>query len=115
MENPKPPVTEGCSTLTDEGEGERCRTIHLRVTGLVQGVYLRAWTAELAETLQLDGWVRNRPDGSVEALISGSADSVARMMSSIHQGPPHAQVTQVEILQEGGTAPSGFAILPTTQ
>jgi acylphosphatase len=94
-------------------EGGCSRTIHLRVTGRVQGVYFRAWAAELAATLKLKGWVRNRRDGPVEALISGSADAVARMVRSCHQGPPDANVAEVEIIQEGGAAPSGFVILPT--
>ena len=58
------------------------------------GVCFRAWTAELAETLKLDGWVRNRRDGSVEALISRSADAVARMVSSCHQGRPMRKLRQ---------------------
>ena len=113
MENSRPPSSKAGSTLDGKGESGKCLTVHLLVTGRVQGVCFRAWTAELAETLKLDGWVRNRRDGSVEALISGSADAVARMVSSCHQGPPDAQVAKVEIIQEGGAAPSGFAILPT--
>ena len=99
--------------MNDAGKGAERRTLHLRMTGRVQGVCFRAWTAELAETLKLDGWVRNRRDGSVEALISGNEDAVARMVRSFHQGPLGAQVTNVEIIQEAGTAPSGFAVLPT--
>jgi acylphosphatase len=89
------------------------RTVHLRVTGRVQGVYFRAWTAELAASLKLEGWVRNRRDGSVEALISGPADAVDQMVRSCHRGPADALVEKVEIIGEGGAAPSGFAVLPT--
>ena len=113
MENSGPPSSKAGSTLDGEGKGGESITVHLLVTGRVQGVCFRDWTAELAETLKLDGWVRNRRDGSVEALISGSADAVARMVGSCHQGPPAARVAKVEIIQEGGAAPSGFAILPT--
>jgi acylphosphatase len=117
MENSKPSSSKAGSTVTasadDTAQGGSCRIVHLRVTGRVQGVCFRAWTAELAATLALEGWVRNRRDGSVEALISGSADAVARMVGSCHRGPPGARVATVEIMQEGGAAPSGFAILPT--
>ena len=89
------------------------RTVHLMVTGRVQGVYFRGWAKELAEALKLEGWVRNRRDGSVEMLISGSAEAVGRMLKSCGEGPPDADVAKVEVIQEGGAAPKGFAILPT--
>ena len=102
------------SPVNDGGTAGRSRTVHLLVIGRVQGVCFRAWTADLAKTLKLDGWVRNRRDGSVEALISGSADAVERIVGLCHHGPPYAQVAKVEITEEGGPAPSGFAILSTT-
>jgi acylphosphatase len=89
------------------------RTIHLRVIGRVQGVYFRAWTQELAGSLKLEGWVRNRRDGSVEALLSGRPDAVDQMVKACHRGPADAQVEKVEILGEGGAAPCGFTVLPT--
>ena len=89
------------------------RAVHLRVTGRVQGVYFRAWAAELAIGLELNGWVRNRRDGSVELLVSGNADAVARMLESCCTGPPDAQVEAVEIVDEGGKPMQGFVILPT--
>ncbi len=114
MENSRVLPSKKSLTVIEAGKGGSSRTVHLLVTGRVQGVCFRAWTAELAETLSLEGWVRNRRDGSVEALISGSADAVEQMVRSCHQGPRYAQVAQVEIIQEGGPVPSGFAILPTT-
>ena len=117
MENSEPSPPKSGSTMSDTANaasgGGRSRTVHLLVTGRVQGVYFRAWAAELAGTLKLEGWVRNRRDGSVELLISGSADAVAWMVGSCHQGPPDAQVAKVEIIQEGGAAPSGFTIRAT--
>lgn len=95
------------------GRRRNSRTVHFRVTGRVQGVYFRAWMAEQAATLTLEGWVRNRRDGSVEALISGHADAVDRMLRFCREGPPDAAVDQLEIVQEGGASPAGFAILPT--
>ena len=60
--------------------------------------------------LGLDGWVRNRKDGSVEAVFSGPAERVAQMIEQCRQGPPDAHVTSVDIIQRGGAVPAGFAI-----
>lgn len=89
------------------------RTVHVRIEGLVQGVYYRAWTREQAEVLGLSGWVRNRRDGAVEALFAGEAARVAEMLERCRSGPRDARVSQVEILAEGGAAPDGFSVLPT--
>ncbi len=89
------------------------KTVHVRIEGRVQGVYFRAWTDTTARALGLAGWVRNRRDGSVEALFSGSADAVELMLDNCREGPPDAQVDHIEVIQEGGTVPSGFHILPT--
>ncbi|MEO1199192.1 MAG: acylphosphatase [Pseudomonadota bacterium] len=89
------------------------RTVHIRITGRVQGVYYRAWTEREAVRLGLDGWVRNRRDRSVEAVFSGVPDAVARMLSLCIDGPPDARVTDVRIISEGGGVPAGFAVLPT--
>ncbi|WP_412508006.1 acylphosphatase [Roseovarius sp. SYSU LYC5161] len=70
--------------------------LHARITGRVQGVSFRAWTQERARALGLSGWVRNRPDGSVEALISGPAAAVEDMRTRLHDGPPAARVAEVE-------------------
>jgi acylphosphatase len=89
------------------------RTVLLTVSGLVQGVCYRAWTAENARALKLDGWVRNRADGSVEALFSGDAQSVAAMIERCRRGPPAARVTDVKIAEESGVASGGFTVRPT--
>ncbi|MBO6783818.1 MAG: acylphosphatase [Alphaproteobacteria bacterium] len=70
--------------------------VRVRIRGRVQGVYFRAWTVQRARDLCLDGWVRNRTDGSVEALFSGPGDQVERMIAECHDGPPHAAVEAVE-------------------
>jgi acylphosphatase len=75
------------------------RTVHVLIHGRVQGVSYRAWTQHLAELHGLKGWVRNRQDGSVEAVFSGSADLVEVMLKACHQGPAGALVETVEILQ----------------
>jgi acylphosphatase len=95
-----------------QGESE-LRTVRVRIAGWVQGVGFRYWTEETARELELAGWVRNRRDGSVEALFSGAADVVDEMLRRCHEGPHAAQVTSVEMLEEGGDAPDSFEMLPT--
>jgi acylphosphatase len=70
---------------------------HVRVTGRVQGVFFRAWTAEQAKVLGVGGWVRNAPDGSVEAHLQGDKLAVQRMIELLHRGPPSAEVDQVVV------------------
>jgi acylphosphatase len=89
------------------------RSARVRIEGRVQGVSYRYWTLEEARALGLAGWVRNRPDGSVEALFSGPAERVAEMLMRCHDGPAAAAVTSVDVLEEGGAAPDGFDVLPT--
>jgi acylphosphatase len=66
------------------------------VSGRVQGVFFRAWTREQAESLALDGWVRNLPDGSVEVLAQGNPDRLDQLERRLHEGPSAAHVTGVE-------------------
>jgi acylphosphatase len=68
---------------------------HVRVTGRVQGVFFRAWTREQAEALGVSGWVRNCPDGRVEAHVEGNPDSVQKMLDQLRDGPPAAYVEDV--------------------
>ena len=68
---------------------------HIRVTGHVQGVAYRAWTLAEAERRGLRGWVRNRDDGSVEALAAGPEDAVKAMVLAMREGPGAARVTDV--------------------
>jgi acylphosphatase len=67
----------------------------LRIEGRVQGVGFREACVERAGSLGLAGHVRNRRDGSVEVMLQGRADAVARMQLWLHQGPPHARVDRV--------------------
>ncbi|XAH23619.1 acylphosphatase [Xylophilus sp. GW821-FHT01B05] len=69
---------------------------HLTVHGLVQGVYYRASMVQAAERLGVRGWVRNRRDGTVEALAEGDASAVDEFVTWAHQGPPAARVARVE-------------------
>ena len=80
------------------------RSIRIRITGHVQGVGFRAWTEQRANALGLSGWVRNAETGDVEALFSGSTESVNAMLAACKEGPRHAKVERVELL--GPAAPS---------
>jgi acylphosphatase len=70
---------------------------HLRITGLVQGVFFRAWTREQAEQLDIRGWVRNCPDGAVEAHLEGDKSAVEQLIDSMRQGPPNARVDHLQV------------------
>jgi acylphosphatase len=89
------------------------RTVTVRIEGMVQGVFYRAWTERNARELGLDGSVRNSLDGSVEAVFSGPANNVEEMLERCLTGPPDAMVSVVIVLHEGGSVPPGFRVLPT--
>ncbi len=85
--------------------------VRVQIEGLVQGVYFRAHTEEEAVRLGLSGWVRNRPDGGVEAVFEGEAAAVERMLAWCHRGSPRALVRRVTVQAEtpqGGA--TGFSI-----
>jgi acylphosphatase len=83
----------------------------IRVTGRVQGVFYRQTTREMADGLGLCGWVRNLPDGSVEALFEGERQLVEQAVSWCRQGPPRAAVKEVVIAWlDGPPVNNGFAI-----
>ena len=86
------------------------RAISVRIRGRVQGVAFRAWTEFRATGLDLDGWVRNEPDGSVLALIAGPEEKVARMLEALHRGPDHARVDSVETGVGEDPGETGFEI-----
>lgn len=88
--------------------GER-KALSLRITGRVQGVGYRAWLAGQATAAGLDGWVRNRRDGSVEALLSGPAEAVDRVAAACRRGPPVALVDRVQMTEAESPDHPGFA------
>jgi len=83
------------------------KTHHLRIHGRVQGVWFRESMRNEAERLNVTGWVRNTPDGAVEAVIQGPADAVEAMIEWARSGPPLARVDRVEIGEARGQY-SGF-------
>ncbi len=70
--------------------------VRVVIHGRVQGVWYRGWTERNATDLGLSGWVRNRRDGTVEALFVGAGDRVQDMIRRCNEGPPPARVDQVE-------------------
>ena len=89
------------------------RQVRVVIKGRVQGVWYRAWTSEEASDLGLNGWVRNRRDGRVEAVLSGASDDIDRMLELCRDGPPLAKVTDVTWTDDTSLVESGFRQLPT--
>ena len=89
------------------------RTLRLRIRGRVQGVGYRASMADAARRVGVHGWVRNRLDGSVEALVSGAPAAVQQLLDWARRGPPAARVDALDC--EGDIAPRtrGFEQRPT--
>ena len=93
--------------------------LHVTIRGRVQGVGYRAWIEYQATASKLEGWVRNRRDGSVEALFAGPPKAVAEMIALCRHGPPSSRVEAV--LNEAGgeellgqrNAGEAFSVLPT--
>ena len=87
------------------------RRIHVK--GRVQGVWFRAWTVEQATELGVDGWVRNRRDGSVEAVAVGPAAQVEELITRCHSGSPASRVDRVIVEDTPGVVAPGFTQKPT--
>ena len=80
------------------------------VYGRVQGVFFRDSLRERARAHGVSGWVRNRSDGAVEAVLEGDANHVERVVRFCETGPPHARVERVDVCDEVPEGLSGFAI-----
>ena len=82
----------------------------VRVYGRVQGVFFRQWAVNHARTLGISGWVRNAPDGTVEAHLSGDESAVARMIDAMRQGPSQARVEEVTVENIEPEDVNGFSV-----
>lgn len=71
--------------------------VHVIISGRVQGVWFRASTKQKAKQLKIFGWVKNNPEGTVEAVFEGEENSIKDILDWCHRGPPLAKVTNVEI------------------
>ncbi|MFM2151257.1 MAG: hypothetical protein RLZZ187_3563 [Pseudomonadota bacterium] len=85
----------------------------LRIEGRVQGVGYRDWMCRTALRLGLDGWVRNRPDGSVEALVAGPDEGVQALLTAARRGPLQARVDRIAEAPTEAPTEAGFRRLPT--
>jgi acylphosphatase len=83
---------------------------HVYVSGKVQGVYFRATTRDEARTRDVDGWVRNLPDGRVEAVFEGPREDVEEMVAFCHEGSSTARVEDVEVTYEDLQGEAGFEV-----
>lgn len=86
---------------------------HLMIHGVVQGVYYRATAKAEAERLGLHGWVRNRSNGCVEALVSGPDHAVQEFIAWAQRGPTRARVERIDSQASEHPPHSGFLKLPT--
>jgi acylphosphatase len=102
----------------DDGGGPMERkTVHALISGKVQGVWYRGWTVDRAQALGLSGWVRNRRDGTVEAVFAGPPGAVDAMLAQCREGPPLARVAEVRVTPAADAAEgeglAGFEQRPT--
>lgn len=89
------------------------RAKRLLISGTVQGVGYRAWMAREARSRGLSGWVRNRADGRVEALLYGEPDAVEELVRLCRRGPRAARVTQIDEVLADPPEAEGFTVAPT--
>ncbi len=95
------------------------RFVHVTFHGYVQGVGFRAWIEREARTRALDGWVRNRDDGTVEAVLAGPASTVDAILDASRQGPQGTRIERMDVREEDGAGlipasrPAGFFVLPS--
>ena len=87
----------------------------VRVSGRVQGVFYRDTCRREAQRQGVAGWVRNLPDGTVEAVFEGEPTAVEAMVAWARVGPPRAEVTGVEVGEEEPEGVAGFEVRPTPE
>ena len=86
------------------------KSVHVVITGQVQGVFYRKWTQERAREHGVAGWVRNREDGAVEGVFSGSSEAVAALLAECRPGPPAARVEDIAIGEAEPVLTRGFEV-----
>lgn len=80
------------------------------VSGRVQGVFFRDTARRRAEAAGVSGWIRNRPDGAVEAVLEGEPERVEEMVEFCRHGPSRAEVAKVEVIEEEPEGLTGFEV-----
>ena len=86
-------------------------TVHLLIEGKVQGVFYRASAKDVAEQLQLTGWIRNTREGDVEAMVSGGEDRIREFIEWCKKGPRKAEVQKVVVTAKEDEAFNNFKII----
>ena len=86
------------------------KQLNLVVRGRVQGVYFRAYMQDEAAFRKVAGWVRNSPDGRVEAVLEGKPAAVEALIAWCHRGSPASEVSGVEVDWEGPQGERGFRV-----
>jgi acylphosphatase len=99
--------------MSERDEDVETKAVVARIEGRVQGVWFRGWTLMEARRRGLRGWVRNRSDGSVEAMFAGPKPAVDAMLEACWDGPPAAQVRRVTPSSAVYPQDPGFHALPT--
>ena len=89
---------------------ESMTAVELHIVGRVQGVFYRASTCEVAQSLNVNGWVKNNSDGSVSVYAEGSEQSINKLIDWCHQGPEYAQVTKVAVTKINPLGLQNFSI-----
>lgn len=87
------------------------KTLHILITGKVQGVFFRETSRKVAEQLKIRGWIRNTPDGKVEAVITGEEHNVKNFVDWCKTGPEKAQVTDVIVSENRETFFEKFEVI----
>lgn len=96
-----------------ETSSERLYCARVSIWGKVQGVGYRYFTVQQAQQREIRGWVRNRVDGSVEAVFEGTRSQIEQIIAWCHEGSPAAQVSQVIVTWEAPNGFQGFKQHPT--
>jgi acylphosphatase len=92
---------------------EDITTLRIRIEGVVQGVGFRAFVLREANARRLKGWVRNRMDGTLEALACGPTKQIESLISSCMQGPRGARVANIDLFVADAPNEAGFTLRPT--
>jgi acylphosphatase len=100
-----------CGFLNRFAELYSMATMHLWITGIVQGVYFRASAAAMAKKLHLNGWVKNSVEGAVEATVNGSDEAVEQFIAWCRKGPEGARVADVAITPKPDDGFTGFQVI----
>ena len=87
------------------------RTVHIKISGKVQGVFFRASAKEIADKLKITGWVKNTLEGDVEIVAEGSSESIEEFLEWCKKGPPKAFVSHLNFTETESAKLKNFRII----